>query len=657
MNTQVFENYLKQTQQIAQRLPSDPSALLDIMQAIEKHRSATQGNPEAWDEFFKGESTFYSGQYEKALQHYLTAKEIPHYHFFCFRTSCFVARARGNQEQATKFAKKALKLNSSDEMLKQFLHDLNSCGQEVEEEQVPKNSIEEKEFAELTSIFEESPRKAEGLFSRELDDPSLTIKEEDKSYLEQKETVTGLEEVFQTFSSPNRETAMNTGSDIFSSPDTQQAHKQDTLTQRLYSLNKKTEETENTPLSALKRLAEERPTSFSSVESSNGKKMGLEERIENFQTMQAQQLKTYLNYTNRRPIITDNALFVLNGWGEHLSLEVDTQEPSKAQGLFLTEETRKSTGGLFLRWNGNGIVINPSVGFLNYFHEQGFSLHDIQTVIVTRDAPSAYADIKAIYELNDKLNKLGNDLHIIHYYLNQKAYQNLTSTLKPNFKQARNTVHNLELFIDSPDVEKIDISNEIVLHYFEASSQESSYKHPHNKTEHTNRSTLGIRLELRDEKGAHTPIRLGYISGAAWSPLLAHHLGICEILVSGFGNTSPNDYTKISYQDDSLGYHGTYSLLEEVAPKLFISTEFGGREGDIRLEAIKKLRQDIANCGRKLPQESVIIPGDIGLHVDLKTLKIKCSVTHQYTNPQTIRITKSTDSFGRLLYLSSSCCL
>jgi hypothetical protein len=660
MDQQVFESYLRQTQQTALRLSTDPSALLDIIQIIEKHKPLAGSHQTDWEEFFKGESAFYSGQYEKALQHYLAAKEVPHYHFFCFRTSCFVARARGNQDQAINFAKKALKLHPYDEILKQFLHDLNAVQASKPAETIPKISLGEREIAELASIFEESPQQHEELFSREFKEEKKLHQhfgaQSEELESSSQSALASIEDVPPISTSFAEETTTGHAVDVFSFTNVLLETDEERLAKKVHSSFQEGGIATETPLKALKRLAEEafplpsEPSIFS-------KSSDLESRIEAFQSSQSKRLQEYLNYTNTRPQVADNALFVLSGWDKNLPVEIDAPQQANTQGLILTEHTRKSSGGLFLRWNGQGIVINPGAGFINHFHEQGFSLQDIHAVIVTRDHYTAYADIKVISELNNKLNKMSGNLHIIHYYLNQKAYQELTTALKPNFKQARNTVHSLELFIDSPDVEKIEINENITLHYFLAAAHDSHY-HAHAKGEPAfARTTLGIRLELRNANGEKTNTRLGYVSGASWSPILAHNLGVCDVLVAGFGNTAPNDYTKASYQEDSLGYHGSYSLLEEIAPRLFISTEFGGREGDIRLEAAKKLRHEIVSCGRRAPQESAVIPGDIGLYIDLKHFKIKCSITGEYVDSQNICIFKSADAFGRLLYLSPSCYL
>ena len=298
------------------------------------------------------------------------------------------------------------------------------------------------------------------------------------------------------------------------------------------------------------------------------------------------------------------------------------------------------------------------------FHKQGLHIKDIDFVIVTRDNPDAYADVKEIYELNVQLNKVASELQIIHYYLNQKAYQELSPTLKPHYKQERNAIHRLELFVDSPDVEKLDLDNGIALCYFPVASHEAFY---HNQDKErrgaTAHSCLGIRLELKTNQdkppGAsiERPIlRLGYVSGTSWSPLLSHHLGNCDLLITGIGNINANDYNKVKYCDEGLGFLGTFSLLEEIAPKLLLCCEFNGREGDVRVEAIKKMRQEYSKSTRPSRTIPVVLPGDDGLLVDLKNLQVRCSINNAFVDPAHVRVVKTVDSFGGLQYLSPECC-
>ena len=119
-----------------------------------------------------------------------------------------------------------------------------------------------------------------------------------------------------------------------------------------------------------------------------------------------------------------------------------------------------------MRWKGMGVAINPGRDFLSQFHAQGLHIRDIDAVIVTSDRPDSYEDVPEIYALNYQTNKLSQELKIIHYYLHQHAFQALSGVLKPHFKQERHNLHSLELFLDSPELEKIELSREIQLHYF-----------------------------------------------------------------------------------------------------------------------------------------------------------------------------------------------
>ena len=85
-------------------------------------------------------------------------------------------------------------------------------------------------------------------------------------------------------------------------------------------------------------------------------------------------------------------------------------------------------------------------------------------------------------------------------------------------------------------------------------------------------------------------------------------------------------------------------------PKLLLCSEFGGREGDIRLEVVRKLKNDLyQNFFRRMTMKLIriylrgsciqpaILPADVGLYIDLKTLKIRCSETGTLIDPFRIK--------------------
>jgi hypothetical protein len=368
--------------------------------------------------------------------------------------------------------------------------------------------------------------------------------------------------------------------------------------------------------------------------------------MDSFCQAQEATMKLYLQQSTTPTPITQDFLYILNGW--HYGKWGNASDRSK---FFLPEDYRQTTGGYFLRWGKKGIAINPGENFLHNLHDQGLNVRDIDYVIVTNNQSSAHAEVRAIYDLNYQFNLKTEELHIIEYYLNQGTHRDLTAVLKPHFKQERNTVHCLELYVDSPDMESLDLSPGISLNYFPTHAPDSR-----GSTDGGSRPCLGIQLRLeRVENSAVTlgdAVTVGYVTGTPWSPALAHSLAGTDILLAGFQNTGPDDYNRISYNRDCLGYFGCYSLIEQVGPKLLLCCEFGGREGDIRVELVKKMRQEYAFGSN---QQTVILPGDTGLCIDLQQGQVCCSVSQQLIDPNQVKVVKSSEAFGALEYLAPSC--
>lgn len=527
--------------------------------------------------------------------------------------------------------------------------------------QTSKESALDKEaLRELAHIFEEYPA-TEDLFAEEKDTSPICHAElQDRTFNLQANPM---------------ESFMNTEADIFSSPKSVDTGSTQKLTKRLYSHAtdlmdpnisaqghlegnysaldelKKLSETakEISPLAkhyAADEIVPDRAAGFS-----------LAKKIASFEANQKELVSRYLGENTGSRNKLDFALFYLNGWPLGLSDKNAFPLP-----ILLTEQTRKSRGGIFIRWNGKGIAINPGENFLQHFHAQGLHIYDIDYVIVTGAKPSCYAEVKELYDINYELNKVSPTLHVIHYYFCHQAYQELSRVLKPHFKQERETLHSLEIFLDSPDVERVDLADGIVLHYFSTSNHDAISARAAFKEDRgdKNNAELGIKLELKtlsSDKEERGSVRVGYIGQCAWNPLLAHHLGHCDLLMTYFGSASANDINKVSYQSDCLGYHGTFTLLEEVAPKLLLCGEFSGREGDIRLETCQKIRHDYQAQMRSSQRDiSVILPADAGFCMNLKEFKIKCSISEDWVMPGQVQVTKTLDSFGKLIYLSPGCC-
>lgn len=591
MDPQKFDLYIQQAQKL---IPNSSRALL--LKLIDQNLKIA-GSEEPYQTFFLGERSFFSANYDLALKHYLDAKAISNHNFFCYRASAYVSEARGEFDRAINFARKALAINEDDlpslEILSRVLSATNHWD-EAQQIESRLHALKGVDTPESEPINEE---KKEELFCHEFEQTSASSKPLGASVQTAVQTKIPATAIKPATSHPYT----------------------DSLLQEPYHCHPLRQG--DAPLAGNLTLPVS-PLSITSL---------IEKRMHAFHAQHERTIQNYISKGKRRNLTRQDLLMILNG--------------SKTQSADqqLTDRSRNPDTGLFIRWNEKGIVINPGKNFLSQFHAQGFFLSDVDYVLVTRADAEAYADIQEIYDLNAQLNRVSDSLHVIHYYLNQQSLQYLTSVLQPIFKQERNMVHALELFKDSTDVERVELCQGIQLNYFSTQRTSTSTTSP-----------LGIRLDLYDfDAPEKDSLRIGYLSGIPWSPLLSHHLGPCELLVAGFGNTSAQDLSRHSFSEDGLGFHGTLTLIEEIRPQLFLCSENGGRDGDIRLEIVEYLRKSLGD-----PETpTYILPADKGLEIELENRHVVCNLTGEKVAPSDIRIVKTQDMFGSLLYLSTRCTL
>lgn len=617
MHPQSLESYLPHVQQISRRLESEPGALQELLQTIERFKDLS-GNDRSLDEFFKGEYAFYNGHYERALNHYLQAKGMAHFEFFCFRASAYVFKGKGEVDKALKFVKKALGVFPEDHLSQVLFRKL------LTPDAPSRLTISGKEIEELAGIFEARPSEEE-LFASE---------ETPEKPLQKPVECNPPQASFSSADLKTQETFMNADTNLCTYASSMDPTVKAMLTERLYAFSKQSQFVPPQVTADRAKMKDQKDE--------------LDIAVQNFNDLQARALTTYVEGWKQRIMVPECCLMIFHGWNE----QPGNLPKSSSEGVpfLLSESLRKPSGGFFLRWNGKGIVINPGKHFLQNFHRYGLHINDIDIVISTHDQQETYSDIREIYELNAQLNRGANELHAIQYYLNQSVYQDLSSILKANSKFERRAFHCLELFADSPEIEKLELDPGIVLNYFPIASPVSLSRLRERNGGMS--SSLGIRLDLsspHETDNAH--VTLGYISGACWLPFVSHHLAKCDVLLAGIGNTNHREYNKITHSDDSLGYQGACSLLEAVSPKLLLCTEFAGRDGDMRLEMIRKMRSESDQSKQPL----AILPAETGLFVDLKSLKIKCSFTGAFVDPTDIRVIKSAGMFTPLHYMSPEC--
>lgn len=371
-------------------------------------------------------------------------------------------------------------------------------------------------------------------------------------------------------------------------------------------------------------------------------------RYQVFQHRHTQRLAQYAQLSDTRSEPLHDQLVFFNGW--------EDLDATAEGGLSLLwgHEEPLSTSGFFFRWNGKGVLVNPGPNFVRQFHKNGFFIQDLDIVINTKWQPNLQGVIRQIYELNYQYNQIADRLHVIHYYLDPSTHRDLSAVMEPRYKQEKGSLHSLEWYQDSNELETLVIDPSIDLSYFATDSTAKNL-------------TLGIVLELKPtidfESGTDSysdenkNIRIGYLSGANWNSTMATPFANAQVIITGIGETSEADLTGEQSKKGAMGFLGTREMIGQCRPTLSVVGEFRASDGDLRLEVVKRLREEAQNMSADLGTTAVVLPSDNGLRVDLRALRVRCSVTESWVPAEFVHVAKVSDTFGNLRYLSSDCLL
>lgn len=597
MSEQLFHDYLARVKTLSHQIGKEPRALDDLLHYIAECRQS-DADESLFAEFFNGEQAFYTGDYENALKSYLESKELPFFEFFCYRASAYIYQEQGEIDKALSFIQQALEIFPDDYGCLVRLGDLLSqTGSHQEAEAVLAK-------AKIVAL------KA-----------SSEVKEKNLAYAEAGLSSKGQSLAGAGLASDVSFDSLEQGQSISS----------------MSSISPFT-------------LASKPAMDLGFQASSMGEMPSSANFLEDYRAQ----------YAMRLPC-ADDRLFIFQGWHQADRSSSSSSAGSKARpwSLCLAEEKR-STGGFFIRWQGKGIAINPDKSFLDDFHDSGLHMRDIDYVIATHFTPSIGDEIKKIYSLCYQVNKGSKEQpHVINYYLQQGAYHSLASHLIPHFKCERHSVHQLETFGDGAEAEMRPLGSSIVLNYFPLSFESLSSSPERFEPSIAMKTPLGIRLELKSNatdsfssQGGKS-VTLGMLFTSGWTSLLKPHLKECDLLLGALAHPEA-EAREDGVDHEELG-KATRSMIKEVGAPLLLATQFSASFGDRRLEHTLKLRHEAMQALEA--SYAAILPADRGMEVDLRTLQVRCSITGQFVSAATMHVMRPKAPFGRLQYLSPSCCL
>lgn len=364
-------------------------------------------------------------------------------------------------------------------------------------------------------------------------------------------------------------------------------------------------------------------------------------RHHHFQSKRAAFWQSYANRGADRSEPVEENLHFFGDW---------SMKPSQRAYIDWPEQ-EINTSGLFFRWNGLGVALNPCGDFLRDFHKRDLFIGDLHAVISTRADAKVHEMLEQIYQLNATYNEVSENKHKIDYYLCAGSHKELFHRLEPRYKQERNSVFCLERYVDSDEVESYALGQGVDLFY--------SY--------HASDAEAGIVLQLElptakeqlqdeiDLKQAQS-LKLGYLPKSFSNSPPNALFDDCHLLIISL-NTFKDDKNAHDHSGLSadLNLEPLVDYLQKARPKVTLLSDFSINDGDLRLEMAKHLK---ALIGEKVGGELIpILPADGNLQLEMATWRVRCAVTGHWIPAPFANVIRTQESFGHLMYLGSDCVL
>ncbi len=337
--------------------------------------------------------------------------------------------------------------------------------------------------------------------------------------------------------------------------------------------------------------------------------------------------KLFSNYMQRPKKIQSNQLLSFCRWPAHCSANASTFSYEDHQALFNAKNSDVQEGGYFLCLNQKGICINPGLHFFEELCQKGFTLRDIDVVIATRPNFAIQEAIEQLHSLNREacrtLVSYGQEPHIIRYFLHPEIHANLSAHLRPIFREEMGSVLSLETFTKFHETKELD--EELSLCY--------------TKSEGVG---LALRIDYKKED-----ISFGYLSGGGYHEGLKEFFLPCSIFLAAIGESLHSDLEMLDLQSDTLGFYGIVKCLESQSNlKVALVSEFSRRMGDVRLELVAKLKNELG-------QDHTILPVDQDFCMQLDMLLIQTQ-ENTFCSFDEAKVVRQFGSFGPLHFLSAN---
>lgn len=251
-------------------------------------------------------------------------------------------------------------------------------------------------------------------------------------------------------------------------------------------------------------------------------------------------------------------------------------------------------GGIYIKWRGTGLVVDPGLNFMENMHMAGLSINDIDTIVVTHNHIDHNGDLTTIDDLAFQFGKRD-----IALYMDKQTEKDFDRRLK---NIAEDNRHGLDLTLN-PNIEFVIGSKKDIC--IKAIPTQHIIKDDGKFLENI---TYAVKISLK-ENGIIKAV-IGFTSDTIYFEQLGKEFQDCDYVIANMSETDENDYLKKKSKANHLGYSGCFALIQKCNERIrgksrFIISEFWAGKGDVRRELIKRLRKETVY--------EYIYPGDIGM--------------------------------------------
>lgn len=283
-----------------------------------------------------------------------------------------------------------------------------------------------------------------------------------------------------------------------------------------------------------------------------------------------------------------------------------------------------SGGGFYLRLNGMGIAIDPGYHFVYNLQHYGYSILDVDAVVITHEHIDHNNDMRLLDDLISNVKHIGDKKLI--WILDSVSYQmaKIFQENRTGFDDNYNVLYKVNPETDDDITESRDDSLKKLLSQCGVKIDFFSTTHIQNIEDRCfKKHTFGCNFtSIKDG------IKIAYTSDTSYTSDLVNAIGECDVLIANISGIYEDDFMLVKAKERHMGYYGCYHLLEDEYkkygkfPRLVLLSEFWNGKHDIRYDVVEQLKIKMKEQGMG---ELNIVPAEQGMVFNPKNQYLRCN--------------------------------